>query len=225
MRPLKITADLASEVVNPPMLDALLEWCMSLHVGRDLRLRHADEERADYKPGRLPTPLATRDVPGFAWPVPCCSSPIYCPAGEGVDYITRRADMDPTLLREDARSIHYTTMGEFKSYRLPLATQLVDRVVWFAVGDAGDVRRLLKQVRYIGKKRSIGYGAVAAWTVEDVEADWSWIAESPAGPVLMRPLPTGTRVPDGLLGARQWYQGMTPPYWLAETLAEGVVPC
>lgn len=102
--------------------------------------------------------------------------------------------------------------GEFKSYHQPLYVEVVDRLVWYAVGDADEVRRLLTtHVRGLGKKRNSGHGAVAEWTVEEVgmPADrWMW---RPNGEPA-RAIPT--RMLDDWTGETAWL-GFRPPYWLA----------
>ena len=105
-----------------------------------------------------------------------------------------------------------TNSGEFKAYHKPLWVEVVDRLVWYAVGDADEVRRLLTtHVRGLGKKRNSGHGAVAEWTVEEVgmPADrWMW---RPNGEPV-RAIPT--RMLDGWTGETAWL-GFRPPYWLA----------
>lgn len=232
MRPLKVTARLASGAKvagDVPMLDALIEWCMSRHVGRTLGLAHdLESDRAPYRPGVIPTPILRRRVEGFPWPVPLCSSPIFRAAADDHAHYNRAFRADPLLIRPDARRVYSSTNGEFKSYRLPLRVRLIERVVWFCLAkDARgvkEVRRLLREVTYLGKKTSQGYGRVAEWVVEDIEQDWSWYAPSESGPVLMRPLPVSA-VPEGTLGGRRWFGGIVPPYWCADYFAEMVQPC
>lgn len=232
MRPLKVTARLvdgAKVAGDVPMLDALLEWCMSRHVGRTLHLAHDLEgERAAYQPGTIPSPIVRRRVPGFAWPVPCCSSPIYRVAADAHSHYVRAFRVSPDLIRDDARKVFYTTNGEFKSYRLPLRVRLIDRIVWFCLAKDGrgvkEVRRLLRDVTHLGKKTSQGYGRVAEWIVEDIDQDLSWYAPSDAGSVLMRPMPASAVKVD-VIGARRWFGGVVPPYWSREHFTEAVMPC
>lgn len=232
MRPLKVTARLASGAKvagDVPMLDALIEWCMSRHVGRTLGLAHdLESDRAPYRPGVIPTPILRRRVEGFPWPVPLCSSPIFRAAADDHAHYNRAFRADPLLIRPDARRVYSSTNGEFKSFRLPLRTRLIDRVVWFcAVADGRgvkEVRRLLRSVSHLGKKTSQGYGRVAEWIVEDVDRDLSWYAPSDAGMVLMRPMPASAVAGD-VIGGRKWFGGVVPPYWSREHFTEAVMPC
>src|SRR5690606_10829996 len=59
-----------------------------------------------------------------------------------------------------------TGTAEFKSYHQPLFEAVVERLVWYAVGDATRVRALLEHVRGLGKKRNTGHGRVLRWEVE-----------------------------------------------------------
>lgn len=247
--PLKVTATLCGPVGGDvPMLDALLEWVMSRRMESVIASRNGHRHLtrtplrpdAPVLPGAVPSPVARRDVPGFRWPVPLCSAPIFLARADAHAYYARRFDAavtDPHLLADGQRRVFQASSGEFKSFRLPLRTRLAERVVWFCVGrpvaagggkcrnPAAEIRRLLRSVRHLGKKRSQGWGRVASWAVEDAPADYSWFAPSPAGPVLMRPLPACVERPAGLAGWRPWYGGAVPPYWSAEHFAETIIPC
>ena len=118
-----------------------------------------------------------------------------------------------------------TTNAEFKSYRLPLRVRNIERVVWFCVGVGAELRRLLRDVRLLGKKTSQGYGVARAWEVDSAEEDWSWFSPSDAGKLLMRPLPMSCADAIGAVGGRRFYGGIVPPYWDAEYFAEGLSPC
>lgn len=81
--------------------------------------------------------------------------------------------------------------GPCKSYRIPLEVGYLagERIDWWCIGDAAEIRSLLSMVTHLGKKRSVGKGEVASWTVEPCEP---W----PGFPVLrdgrpLRSLPLG----------------------------------
>lgn len=223
-RPLKVSAVLCSGIAGDvPMLDALLEYqmahrCDPAHLGKV-------QPNGEHVPGTLPIPVARRRVDGFDWPIPVCSSPIFQTARDGREHFARRFDADPTVIDPSQRKVYATNSGEFRSYRLPLRVRLIERIVWFCVGEAHKVRVLLKDVQYLGKKTSQGHGRVASWTVEHFDRDMAWFAESDAGPVLMRPLPAGDYLPKTLTGSRRWFGGVVPPYWDRAYMVEAVVPC
>lgn len=101
------------------------------------------------------------------------------------------------------------TSGPCKSYRLPLHMSYAkdDVIDWYVIGDAAEIEALLGLIRYLGKRRAVGYGRVSRWTVEPCEA---W----PGFPVLrdgqpLRPLP-----PDwpGLAACETAYHPLSYPY-------------
>ncbi|HEX7122386.1 MAG TPA: hypothetical protein VF178_08465 [Gemmatimonadaceae bacterium] len=102
--------------------------------------------------------------------------------------------------------------GEFRAYHMPLYLEHVERLVWHAIGEPGEVLRLLQtHVTHLGKKRAAGHGAVAAWDVEP----WSgpadrWLWREPGVPARAIPL--------RMLGSWEGETaaaGARPPYWLA----------
>lgn len=233
MRPLKVTAHLSEPIAGDvPMLDAVIERCMSVHrsVAQRLHLHHADPERADYTPGLIPTPIVRRRVEGFPWPIPLCSSPIFRVSIDTHEHYARRFDVEPELIASAARRVYYTTMGEHKSHRLPLRVRAVDRVVWFCcAADARGVKEirglLRKQVTHLGKKTSQGFGRVDQWEIGDWPMDVSWFATLDGGrTVLMRPMPAHVVEGRSVVGYRKWYGGVVPPYWATPYFAEMVVP-
>jgi hypothetical protein len=181
-------------------------------------------DRASPPPPSLPIPLRRRRL--GAWEVACCSDPIYpVPARDGVEHVAKRiAVEDASLLRPDRRLVISTANSWTKSYRLPLRVRTVDRVCWFAVGNA-ETLKLLRGVSALGKKKSVGYGRVRGWTAEDAPGDYSWYAPSEHGPVLMATLPAGPWLPEGLLGARRSFGAVVPPYWHPSRYTEILIPC
>jgi hypothetical protein len=230
MRPLKISATFCSPLAGePPKLDALLEWVMSLRMKSVLASsnghRHAGWK--DGVPGSIPIPIARVRRDGFPHLLPLCSEAILpVSPSDGTEHFCRRlATEHAAMVRPECRRIISTSSDEFKSYRLPLRVRPVDRAVWFAVGVGTNVRKLLREVRAIGKKTAMGYGRVAQWTVEPIKEDLSWFAPSPDGPVLMRTLPAGICLPEGLIGYRPWFGSPVGPYWDRRHFCEVVQPC
>lgn len=66
-----------------------------------------------------------------------------------------------------------TTRGQFKSYRNTLVYKSTDKLYFFARGNIGKVKQLLRNICYVGKKSSQGYGAISNWTVVEMEDDFS----------------------------------------------------
>ena len=105
-----------------------------------------------------------------------------------------------------------TFNGLSKSYRIPVQQFHVvgDVIRWYVVGNRERIEGLLSTwIQHVGKKRSIGCGKVARWSVEPVE---TW----PGFPVLreglpLRPLPLDW--PGLSSEARQEYRVLSFPYW------------
>lgn len=246
--PIKVTAWLSAPLAgDPPYLDAICEWFYAQHAAsiektfpKNGELTRHLEIRACPHRG-LPAPRAG------AIPIPIdrehriakCSSPIFRADYEYVERWAKRIDSNailPLLGGEGPQSIDYRA-GQTKAYFVPLRVRIVERVVWFCVahGDRkgmgksarspeATLRRVLRDIPAIGKKTAYGYGRIARWELERVTEDWSWFAPSPAGSVLMRPLPIGL-MPAGTIGARQSYGACCPPYWHPERFEEIVEPC
>lgn len=144
---------------------------------------------------------------------------------ETVEHYTKRITAEHAgLLAASERRIMATTNSWTKSYRLPLRVRAVPCVRWFATGNERSIKKALRDCRSIGKKVSDGYGRVKEWTTEPAD-DYSWVAPSPDGMVLMRTLPVDPWLPDGLLGYRKSFGAPSPPYWHPERFTEILIPC
>ena len=224
--PLLVTARLASPLAGePPALEALLEWAMSLHHPKAEPGYKVDRRFACPPPGAIPIPVRRRDVGG--WPVALCSAAIIPAAdSDGHEHIAKRIDVAHAgLLAGPERRVVATTNSWTKSYRLPLRVRRVACVRWFAVGVRREVLATLRRhVHAVGKKVADGYGRVAGWEVEAAPADYSWFAPTDRGPLLMRPLPAGPWLPAGLVGARADFGACVPPLWHPERHCDIVVP-
>ena len=217
LRSVKVTAWLSSPLVltsdgAAPQLDALVEWAMC-----GTRRRGAKVDA----PGQIPIPIKRVMVDGL--PVPLCSAGIWT-GQQRVEHFGRRFPNELCeLLAEDERTVMRPTSGLFKSFHLPLRVVDCDRVVWFAVlhDSKSSLRHELKDVHFLGKKSSQGYGAISKWEVEDADADHSWWSDG----VLMRPLPATVELPEGARGFRRSFGGCCGPYWQRALWREILVPC
>jgi hypothetical protein len=234
MSPLKVTAHLLSPLASHegPMLDSICEWIVSFKMSSIQKssngVRHKCEPRARgcevSEPGKIPIPIM-RNHRIWKWPIPLCSAPIFSkPAFDCVEHFGKMLSIENAgLLAPDAMRQVTTTGGTYKSYRLPLRMRGIEKVVWFCVGNPRNLRAVLKQVDFIGKKTSIGYGRVGKWTVEPMAENWSWYAPQGGKLVLMRPLPQEI-VRSDAVGYRPWYGAPVPPYWQRSLFGEIAVP-
>lgn len=223
-RPLLVTARLVSPLAgDAPQLDALLETMLAAidAAGR------GNLDRSQPAPPQANIPIPIRRERIGPWQVGLCSNPILSvPASESVGYVHKRIAVEHSgMLHPQSRVVVATTNTWAKSYRLPLRERLVEFVKWFTVGDQREVLNVVRRVKFIGKKVSVGYGVVAEWTVDAIENDLSWYAPTEHGPMLMRTLPTGDWLPPSLVGFRKDFGAAVSPYWHPERYTEIVVPC
>jgi len=218
-------------------LDSILEASMCRRAKTFMESSHGDRHayfvpsHGDSLPvdavGKLPIPIVRARV-GDLW-IPRCSSPIFGEtlADDAANYTTAFPLDKVEHLAESERTKIMQSGGRYKSFRLPLRVRLVERMVWFAATNhpPSELRRRLGQIRHIGKKTSQGWGVVAGWSVDLIDNDHSWYAESDDGPVLMRPLPADMEHPEGLIGARRGFGGCVGPYHDRRFWREIVEPC
>lgn len=114
-----------------------------------------------------------------------------------------------------------TGSGEFRAYRMPIEVEVVERVVWWAHGDAAEIERLLvSHVHALGKKRNAGWGQVAAWQVEeDPDGLHMWRR---SGGMVTRRIPRSCAGPED--GGDIDIGAIRPPYWCTSHWRECVVP-
>ena len=204
MRALKVVARLESGRVATMdgwlPLDGILAWAWMLEHNPDL-LWHTDAgRRGDLVTPELP--LERRELGGeWFW---AASFAQYKQLAESIAYSHKRFDDTEAAGRVDfggRRGKVHTQSGYYKNQRLPLVYIVTPRLVWYAVGDQGEVELLLAMIPGIGKKTATGYGAVAEWMVEPWPIDLSCVDERGRP---MRALP-GANGPD--------QGGIRPPYW------------
>lgn len=205
MTPLFVTARLRGSIAlpnGPIMLDALLGAAMCIRDGRP--------------PAMSADALVPLDIPIAKSP---CGRVYLCSASEGIveaneaRFVNRRFPAsEAQALGEPSFKRILLTGGPCKSYRLPLVLQHYeqDRLQWWAVGDEEQVRSLLELISYLGKRRAVGYGAVAEWRVETC-SPWD-----PGFPVVRNGEPTRP-LPETWPGLAQdvelAYRVLMPPYW------------
>jgi hypothetical protein len=220
----KVTAVLSSPIAGDvPYIDSLLEFEMAQRQGKAYTI-----QRCDPCPpiGEIHIPCLRGGLGGVNG-IPRCSAPIFTVRSPRHEFFAKRIGVEYAgLLSEDQRLVVATGNSWTKSYRLPMLTRNVDRVVWFVTGaKRKHLKSLLDSVQSLGKKRSQGFGRVASWEFEEVEQDWSWFAKVDEGAVLMRRLPFCDSLPSDLIGYKRWFGGVVAPLWHPDRQMELVVPC
>lgn len=213
---------------DPPMLDSLLVYlsCRMACASLGLEDFKVDRLRPCPDTSNVPISIERRRVTG--WNIALCTSPILDEVThDGTEHIAKRIGVEHagSLVKEERKVV--TTANHWtKSYHLQLRVRRVDRVAWLCRGKASELRKTLKQIPAIGKKIASGYGRVASWEVERIEADshpyWPWWIDG----VLMRPLPLAwDKLPIGLAGARRDFGACVDPYWHGDRFTEIITPC
>lgn len=214
MIPLRIEATLSRSIVlgRPIHLDGLLGH--AIVTIEDLPRATSAKECVG-----LPIPLAEQGGVYLA------SAAEYAVEEHELAWVNKRfpTDMAQQLGDESIRSIQITA-GINKSFREPLAVSHLehDRIVWWAIGDQPEIRRLLSAVAYLGGKRRFGYGEVKRWSVEPCEP---WGEGFPVvrdgKPLRNLPMNWPGLGPD----VEHAYAVVRPPYWDRGSAVLAVVPC
>lgn len=224
-RPLVITARLRCGIISDGFLpiDSVLYYAahrdlfpgeqVSTHP-RALTVRAEGDTRIV---GPLPLKRLNGQAPDWYYAASCAQWPSV--VADGIDHWTKRVDSRYVELLAEQRARISMSGGRYRAYRMPLVYRHALTVHWHVVGDREAVTRLLELVTHLGKKPSMGWGAVMEWVVEPCAEDWSVTGRDGQ---LMRPVPHAA----GLL------YGIRPPYWLpshqvpcALPSGSGLTPC
>lgn len=215
MTPLRITAHMRGAISLPGggiAIDGLLAWAQSQVDGLP-----------PLQPG---DPVVSVEIPIAREPggrFHLASFGIWEAERHDMRWINRRPVVAEAQLYGDAkvRRLNIGT-GPNKGYRIPLETirLLDDRIDWYAIGDADPIRALLALVSYLGKKRSVGNGAVESWTVKPCEPWGDGFPVVRRGNAL-RPLPLDWL---GLADPEPGQMPITYPYWMYERGETVAVP-
>lgn len=222
---LKITATLRSPLVgDPPYLDALLTYELAFKMN-SFESRKFNKSTPIEKFQRLPIPLTQYEINRMK--VNSCSDPIYFIKTEWHDKLSKRFETDKLSLIIDPEKRKSITPGSgyLRARWQPLHAKLIDKIIWFARGDAKECRRLLKGIMSLGYYRKIGYGLVAKWEVEinqNEDSDFIF-ANCDSKKVLMKTVPIGDDLKHKE-GYRLSYGAVIPPYWHPGNFREIAIP-
>ena len=206
LKPLKITFELDAEGVLldpfcPIHFDTLLDWCLSpMNRTQGVPARHE-------APEEIRLPLGTWHLGGvWGW---CTSAlfPVDADVQEEIRYIRKKVRTNRLSLTTGTLNLK---SGQTREWNLPLTLQHVRILEAWCLGEKQRFERLLiKNLRYLGKKRHRGLGRIEDIMVEECQQDWSVIRDGRA----QRWLPDR----NGLREVR-----VRPPYW---NLTDRVLCC
>ncbi len=167
--PLRVTFYLDGTGVHydsnePIMLDGLLAASLCrYHV-------HGEPPARDETPFDIPLPLAKWHI-GSEWG---WKASALFPDGdqiESVQYWRKRFRQSRVEMSEGSANL---SNGTYRDWNTPLPLLCIHRLVGYAVGDRRRVLRDLRgAIKYLGKKRAYGRGAVVDIEVEVIKEDWS----------------------------------------------------
>lgn len=176
---------------NPLHLDALLTFAAAAHHGSDGELTRTQ------RPRDIPLPVAKwRAGTEWGWR----ASALF-PDGktaESLQFWRKKFRQNRIELTAGSPNL---TNATWREYNMPMPLILCHSMVAWAFGDRRNIRHeLIRSVRHLGRKTSMGKGTVNDVLVEPCDEDWSILREGRAQRWL--PLPNAPR----LCRAR-------PPYW------------
>lgn len=179
---------------EPIHLDALLAWCLAgLH-----RLEDHHPLQRDEAPCEVPLPLCRQHI-GDTWIWRASALFPEGPQADGLVYWRKRFRVSRAAWTDGSPNL---TNGVYREYNMPVPLLLCHRMVAWGDGSAKEARKLLKAVRFLGKKRAHGRGRIVGLEVTPSGRESAIVHERRA----LRWIPT----PEGLRRVRP-----RPPYWNA----------
>ncbi len=106
--------------------------------------------------------------------------------------------------------------GHYRNWMLRWVYLAAHTVTFYGCGNLPEIRELLGELTHLGNDNRVGWGKLAALTVERTDADYSLVKDGRA----MRPIPTRL--------LRDWSDSVPlawrPPYWAAENVEDCAPP-
>jgi hypothetical protein len=132
-------------------------------------------------------------------------------------------DLDLDLIKQGKdggphRFIGLTRRSDFGNVMNGYKTIVAKAIEWHAEGDAEAVLDLLREVDFIGKKRTAGFGQVRQW--ELIESELDGITDISGQPLRPVPLTMWSGASDVIRADAAW----KPAYWLPQHRAICAVP-
>lgn len=202
LEPLKITAWLACGVISDRFmpLDGLLHYQL-------VRERYGAQAaslpgRSAIRIGGLTLPIRQVNQGQPDWYYACSFAQWPEHAVEGLSHWNKRLDVSLVDLIDfgGRRGNIPIAHGRYRNYHMSIFYRHALSVSWYLVGNSERIRQLLSTSFGLGKKTSMGWGAIKEWEIESCAADWSTIG--PGGRI-MRAIPCE----GGVL------YGVRPSYW------------
>lgn len=147
---------------EPIHLDALLAWCLAPRQRKSCNDRGVSPKTANL-------PLLRNHVCGeWVW----AASALFPegPTGEDLQFWRKRFRQSRADLTTGSPNLKN---GTYRDWQTPYPVFLALKMVAYASGSRKAVKRILKEVRYLGKKTAYGYGKIVSMEFDEIQDDWT----------------------------------------------------
>jgi hypothetical protein len=222
----KLTIYLLTNMIgDPPQLDSLLIEEMSFRLGINSNGNKFTKatKMADAK--QVPIPICKKTINGYD--IFQCSNPIYKSNHTYMVHHAKRFDCDKNaqILTESERKSLLTSSGPFKMRYAPEIVNCIDKIIYFFRGDRSEVNKLMKSIKYLGKKRNIGFGWIDKFEFEEQEENFSIFYKEGEKTYLMRTIPFDKDIQREVVNCVEFFGACKPPYWHADNQIRVLKPC
>lgn len=204
MEPMRVIASLKQHshlvAYDQMYLEGILAWCV-------VRLATGGRGVVDTPlPYWIPLPL---DVAAWIDGMPLWRSSVFL-AEDRAESDTVYHHKRIINARHSSNGNLKTNVGRWMERRVPVPTQVTptNRYVAYAVGHIETVARLLDYIAFLGKRRNIGFGEVAQWTIEACPPNDVFVRDG----ALAHALPAAYEH-DYPIDSAPTLVGWTPPAW------------
>lgn len=112
-----------------------------------------------------------------------------------------------------------TTNGAYKNGFYNIERLGVDKILYYARGDGEEISSLLKNLRHIGKKSSLGWGEIEKIEIEKIDEDYSLVKDG----LIMRNIPKENSLGVEDTGRVSLFR-LQHPYWKRTDMVECLMP-
>lgn len=203
MSPLTVTARLRGDISpttgTPIYLDGLLARCViESHLGCRV-LQNTPE--AYWLP--LPLKMEWQNSGGLPlWSASCFKSNR---ALADVEYRHKRTPSgrlsDPSRFKSN--------VGRYMERRTPVTTIAADTLTAHCIGNADEIKKLLANIKFVGKNRTTGHGEVVEWLIADSDINDPLVIDG----MSTRAMPHDYASSKYKFNTSPYLVGWTPPQW------------
>jgi CRISPR type IV-associated protein Csf3 len=177
---------------EPINLDSLLSYCLAPIHCQNTNIGRMDE------PEYIPLPLMKHTFEDGAWVWQASALFPEGPISESMQHWRKKFRQNRIEYADGSLNL---MSGIYREYNVPIPLTHCLKMIAYANGNASETKRILeKNIKFLGKKRAYGKGAVVGITTEEMSGNCSLVKNGLA----MRWLPSKS-------GSR--LVRLQPPYW------------